>query len=47
MYYADTLGLREVIASMARFQEQAGSDPAFWQPHRLLLELAESNGTFN
>ncbi len=47
MYYANTLGLREVIASMERFRERAGSDPAFWQPHRLLLELADTNGTFN
>jgi len=42
MFYADTVGLYSVLRSMRRFATQPGGDAVFWQPARLLSELAES-----
>jgi 3-hydroxyacyl-CoA dehydrogenase len=40
MYHAQSVGLGNVVASMARFAVNAHADPAFWQPAPLLLEAA-------
>ena len=42
MFYADAVGLYSVLRSMRRFATQPGGDAVFWQPARLLSELAES-----
>ena len=44
MWYADQLGLSNVIATMRRFQHSASADPAFWEPAPRLVRLAESGG---
>ena len=43
MWYADTVGLKEVYARVSQFHQRHG---ALWEPARLLKELAESGGTF-
>jgi len=43
MFYADTLGLAHVAARVRHFERQLG---AYWTPSKLLLELAESGGSF-
>jgi len=47
MFHADTVGLYSVVRSMRRFAAQPGGDPAFWQPARLLDELASAGKSFN
>ena len=47
MFYADTVGLYNVIAAMQRFAAAAVSDPAFWKPAPLLASLAAEGKTFN
>jgi 3-hydroxyacyl-CoA dehydrogenase len=47
MLYADTLGLYNVVRSMARLAANAHADPAFWQPAPLLARLAAEGKTFN
>ena len=47
MLYADTLGLYNVVRSMARLATHARADPAFWQPAPLLAKLAAEGKTFN
>jgi 3-hydroxyacyl-CoA dehydrogenase len=47
MLYADTLGLYNVLRSMARLATNAHADPAFWQPAPLLAKLAAEGKTFN
>jgi len=47
MLYADTLGLYNVVRSMARLSTNARADPAFWQPAPLLARLAAEGKTFN
>jgi 3-hydroxyacyl-CoA dehydrogenase len=47
MLYADTLGLYNVVRSMARLAANAHADPAFWQPAPLLAKLAAEGKTFN
>ena len=44
MFYADTVGLGEVYADVARFREEFGEH---WKPAPLLKELAEEGGSFN
>ena len=43
MWYADTVGLKEVYARVSQFHQRHG---VLWEPARLLKELAESGGTF-
>jgi 3-hydroxyacyl-CoA dehydrogenase len=44
MFWADTLGLNEVVAIMDRFRAAQG--PAYWTPAPLLQELATAGKTF-
>ena len=43
MQYADDVGLPNVVAAIRRFAE---TDPAFWRPAPLLVELAKSGRRF-
>ena len=45
MFYADTVGLYNVLASMRGFSR--GYQGKDWQPAPLLIELAEAGKTFN
>ncbi len=45
MFYADTVGLRNVLSRMQEFQARHGDD--LWQPAPLLERLADSGKTFN
>jgi 3-hydroxyacyl-CoA dehydrogenase len=47
MFYADTLGLYNVVRTMLKFAASPHGDPAFWQPAPLLARLAGENKTFN
>jgi len=47
MFYADTVGLQNVVAKMAEFAANPHADAAFWQPAPLLAQLAGQNKTFN
>ena len=47
MYYADTVGLYNVIRAMRRFAATGGGDPAFWQPAPLLGRLGAEGRKFN
>ncbi len=40
MFYADLLGLPEVLSRMQRFAAAPRADVAFWQPAPLLQRLA-------
>ena len=40
MFYADTVGLRNILDRMQQFA--AALDPQYWQPSQLLVELAAS-----
>jgi 3-hydroxyacyl-CoA dehydrogenase len=42
MFYAQTVGLGKVVASMQRFAQNKHADPKFWQPADLLLAAAQS-----
>jgi cytochrome c551/c552 len=44
MFYAGTVGLKNVLARLREFERQHGSD--LWKPAPLLQELAESDETF-
>ncbi len=44
MFYADTVGLDQVYATVERFHQQHGE---FWTPAPLLKKLAEEGGRFN
>ena len=44
MFYADSLGLKTVLARVEEFQRRHGDD--LWQPAPLLRRLAETGGTF-
>jgi 3-hydroxyacyl-CoA dehydrogenase len=44
MQYADEVGLEKLAATIERFHESQGY---WWQPSRLLLELARKDGKFN
>jgi 3-hydroxyacyl-CoA dehydrogenase len=45
MHYADTIGLDKVYATVCEFRERFG--PLYWEPPRLLKELAESGKRFS
>jgi 3-hydroxyacyl-CoA dehydrogenase len=47
MFYADTVGLAEVVKRMQAFAANPHGDPAFWQPAPLLARLAKEGKTFN
>ena len=44
MHYADSVGLEKVYKRICEFREQFGAE--FWEPAKLLQELAENGGTF-
>ncbi len=44
LFYADTVGLKNVVARMAEFESKHGA--GLWAPTPLLKKLAESGGTF-
>ncbi len=41
MFYAQTVGLDKVVATMQRFATNEHADPAFWQPAKLLVAAAK------
>ncbi|HVF64484.1 MAG TPA: 3-hydroxyacyl-CoA dehydrogenase NAD-binding domain-containing protein [Casimicrobiaceae bacterium] len=47
MFYADTIGLFNVVRRMGELAAIARVDPQFWQPAPLLANLAAENRTFN
>ena len=47
MFYADTVGLANVLKRMAQFAKNPHGDPAFWEPAPLLARLARDGKTFN
>jgi 3-hydroxyacyl-CoA dehydrogenase len=44
MFYADTIGLKNVLARIEEFEQRHGSD--YWAPAPLLRKLAEQDRTF-
>jgi 3-hydroxyacyl-CoA dehydrogenase len=47
MFYADSLGLYNVVRRMHAFAANPHGDPGFWQPAPLLAKLAAEGKTFN
>jgi 3-hydroxyacyl-CoA dehydrogenase len=47
MFYADEVGLYNVVAAMARLAANPHGDPAFWKPAALLDRLANEGKRFN
>ena len=47
MFYADEVGLYNVVATMARLAGNPHGDPAFWKPAALLERLASEGKRFN
>jgi 3-hydroxyacyl-CoA dehydrogenase len=47
LFYADSMGLQNVAATMREFANNPLADPSFWQPAALLAQLAEQDKTFN
>ncbi len=47
MFFADTVGLFNVVRAVERFAENPHADPAFWKPAPLLQTLAAEGKTFN
>jgi 3-hydroxyacyl-CoA dehydrogenase len=45
MFYADTAGLKNVVAAMERYA--GGRNGQFWRPAALLARLAAEGKTFN
>jgi 3-hydroxyacyl-CoA dehydrogenase len=45
MFYADTVGVKNVYDQICKFDAEASDDR--WKPARLLKKLAEEGGTFN
>ena len=45
MFYADTVGLKNVVTAMEEYAK--GYRGALWQPAPLLARLAAEGGTFN
>jgi len=43
MFYADTLGIKNVYKKVCEFHERFG--PMYWQPPKLLKELVEQDGS--
>ena len=44
MHYADTVGLKQVYEKICEFSEEL--DEEFWEPAKLIKDLAESGGSF-
>ena len=44
MFYADTVGLKNVVARIQEFEKRHG--PELWSPALLLVRLAEAGKTF-
>ncbi|GEK86423.1 3-hydroxyacyl-CoA dehydrogenase NAD-binding domain-containing protein [Microbacterium aerolatum] len=44
MFWADQVGLRNVVRTMRTLHETVPSHPEFWQPHPLIVALADGNG---
>ena len=47
MFYADTVGLFNVVQAMKRFARNPHDDATFWQPAPLLARLAAEGKTFS
>ena len=47
MFYADEVGLYNVVAAMGRFAANPHGDPGFWKPASLLARLAGEGKRFN
>jgi len=47
MFYADTIGLYDVVRSMKRFAANPHGDPDFWKPAPLIAKLAAEGKSFN
>ena len=47
MFYADTVGLYNVVRTMKRFAQNPHGDPGFWQPAPLVARLAAEGKTFH
>jgi 3-hydroxyacyl-CoA dehydrogenase len=47
MFYADTVGLANVVKRMGDFANNPHGDPGFWEPAPLLARLAREGKTFN
>ncbi len=47
MFYADTMGLPNVVAALRRHGANPHAHPEIWQPAPLLLELAAAGKTFS
>lgn len=47
MFYADTVGLYNVVRAMGRFAQNPHADPEFWEAAPLLARLAAEGKTFN
>jgi 3-hydroxyacyl-CoA dehydrogenase len=47
MFYADEVGLYNVVAAMGRFAANPHGDPGFWKPAPLLARLADEGKRFN
>jgi 3-hydroxyacyl-CoA dehydrogenase len=47
MFYADTVGLSNVVAAMNKYAQSPYGDPSFWTPAPLLARLAAEGKKFN
>ena len=47
MFYADTVGLYNVVRTLRRFAAHPHGDPGFWRPAPLLARLAAEGKSFN
>ena len=47
MFYADSVGLKNVVAAMQDYAASRYGDPGFWTPAPLLARLAAAGKTFN
>jgi 3-hydroxyacyl-CoA dehydrogenase len=47
MFYADQVGLDQVLRRVREFARNPHGDPAFWTPAPLLERLGESGGRFS
>ncbi len=45
MHYANSIGLDKIVAALRQYQQQTGDE--FWQPCKLLVELAEQGAGFS
>jgi 3-hydroxyacyl-CoA dehydrogenase len=47
MFFADSVGLHEIVRALNGIAAQPGSDTAFWTPAPLLARLAHQGRTFS